>query len=160
MPTPSFFNYMFLLLFLLFFFSRDIMSIYNEPPPGMCIVPDKDDITKVSFLYLWWPLNTEPFVLDNQEHLMQFCTSILKLKFNELFQNVEENSPDSQGPSVWFRATEIANLVNLKLDYKKRIITQPEVTKFQQRNFLTSSTWDARVTLGSCLVGLLCFSSA
>ena len=23
------------------------MSIYNEPPPGMCIVPDKDDITKV-----------------------------------------------------------------------------------------------------------------
>ena len=26
---------------------RDIMSIYNEPPPGMCIVPDKDDITKV-----------------------------------------------------------------------------------------------------------------
>ena len=23
------------------------MSIYNEPPPGMCVVPDKDDITKV-----------------------------------------------------------------------------------------------------------------
>jgi len=23
------------------------MTIYNEPPPGMCIVPDKDDITKV-----------------------------------------------------------------------------------------------------------------
>ena len=23
------------------------MSIYNEPPPGMCIVPDKEDITKV-----------------------------------------------------------------------------------------------------------------
>lgn len=29
------------------FFFRDIMSIYNEPPPGMCIVPDKEDITKV-----------------------------------------------------------------------------------------------------------------
>ena len=28
-------------------FWRDIMSIYNEPPPGMCIVPDKEDITKV-----------------------------------------------------------------------------------------------------------------
>ena len=24
------------------------MTIYNEPPPGMCIVPDKDDITKVT----------------------------------------------------------------------------------------------------------------
>ena len=23
------------------------MTIYNEPPPGMCIVPDKDDMTKV-----------------------------------------------------------------------------------------------------------------
>ncbi|XP_074623085.1 ubiquitin-conjugating enzyme E2 Z-like isoform X1 [Acropora palmata] len=29
---------------------RDIMSIYNEPPPGMCIVPDKDDITKIHAL--------------------------------------------------------------------------------------------------------------
>ncbi|XP_070549691.1 ubiquitin-conjugating enzyme E2 Z-like [Ptychodera flava] len=29
---------------------RDIMSIYNEPPPGMCVVPDKDDITKVHAL--------------------------------------------------------------------------------------------------------------
>ena len=27
---------------------RDIMTIYSEPPPGMCIVPDKDDITKVN----------------------------------------------------------------------------------------------------------------
>ena len=33
-------------------FHRDIMSIYNEPPPGMCIVPDKDDITKVRFTVL------------------------------------------------------------------------------------------------------------
>ena len=24
------------------------MTIYNEPPPGMCLVPDKDDMTKVS----------------------------------------------------------------------------------------------------------------
>jgi len=23
------------------------MAIYNEPPPYICIVPDKDDITKV-----------------------------------------------------------------------------------------------------------------
>ncbi len=23
------------------------MSIYKEPPPGMCIVPDPDDLTKV-----------------------------------------------------------------------------------------------------------------
>lgn len=23
------------------------MTIYNEPPPGMCIVPDKENITKV-----------------------------------------------------------------------------------------------------------------
>ncbi|XP_031568981.1 ubiquitin-conjugating enzyme E2 Z-like [Actinia tenebrosa] len=29
---------------------RDIMSIYNEPPPGMCIVPDKDDMTKIHAL--------------------------------------------------------------------------------------------------------------
>ncbi|KAK3597230.1 hypothetical protein CHS0354_004982 [Potamilus streckersoni] len=29
---------------------RDIMTIYNEPPPGMCIVPDKDDITKIHAL--------------------------------------------------------------------------------------------------------------
>ena len=26
------------------------MSIYNEPPPGMCIVPDKEDITKVGHM--------------------------------------------------------------------------------------------------------------
>lgn len=32
---------------------RDIMSIYREPPPGMCIVPDKDDMTKVRNVYLW-----------------------------------------------------------------------------------------------------------
>ncbi|XP_070546145.1 ubiquitin-conjugating enzyme E2 Z-like [Ptychodera flava] len=29
---------------------RDIMSIYNEPPLGMRVVPDKDDITKVHAL--------------------------------------------------------------------------------------------------------------
>jgi len=29
------------------------MTIYNEPPPGMCIVPDKDDITKVSNEYIY-----------------------------------------------------------------------------------------------------------
>ncbi|XP_074652438.1 ubiquitin-conjugating enzyme E2 Z-like [Tubulanus polymorphus] len=29
---------------------RDIMSIYNEPPPGMCIVPQKEDITMVHAL--------------------------------------------------------------------------------------------------------------
>ncbi|KAJ7389804.1 ubiquitin-conjugating enzyme E2 Ze, partial [Desmophyllum pertusum] len=29
---------------------RDIMSIYNEPPPGMCIVPDKEDMTKIHAL--------------------------------------------------------------------------------------------------------------
>lgn len=23
------------------------MSIYKEPPPGMCVVPDKNDVTKV-----------------------------------------------------------------------------------------------------------------
>lgn len=36
-------------IFKILFNSRDIMSIYNEPPPGMCIVPDKDDMTKVSW---------------------------------------------------------------------------------------------------------------
>ena len=36
------------------------MTIYNEPPPGMCIVPDKEDITEVSnffksfFLFLFF----------------------------------------------------------------------------------------------------------
>ncbi|XP_070546542.1 ubiquitin-conjugating enzyme E2 Z-like [Ptychodera flava] len=30
--------------------ATDIMSIYNEPTPGMCVVPDKDDITKVHAL--------------------------------------------------------------------------------------------------------------
>ena len=35
------------ILYLCYNLFRDIMSIYNEPPPGMCIVPDKDDITKV-----------------------------------------------------------------------------------------------------------------
>ncbi|XP_014771156.1 ubiquitin-conjugating enzyme E2 Z [Octopus bimaculoides] len=29
---------------------RDIMTIYNEPPPGMCIVPDKEDITEIHAL--------------------------------------------------------------------------------------------------------------
>ncbi|KAK2177225.1 hypothetical protein NP493_612g01056 [Ridgeia piscesae] len=29
---------------------RDIMSIYNDPPPGMCIVPDKDNLTKIHAL--------------------------------------------------------------------------------------------------------------
>lgn len=26
------------------------MTIYNEPPPGMCLVPDKDDMTKIHAL--------------------------------------------------------------------------------------------------------------
>ncbi|CAH1775779.1 unnamed protein product [Owenia fusiformis] len=29
---------------------RDMMSIYNEPPPGMCIVPDKEDFTLIHAL--------------------------------------------------------------------------------------------------------------
>lgn len=29
---------------------RDIMSIYKEPPPGMCVVPDKNDVTKIHAL--------------------------------------------------------------------------------------------------------------
>ena len=28
------------------------MSIYKEPPPGMCIVPDSDDLTKVIKCFL------------------------------------------------------------------------------------------------------------
>ncbi|XP_076456156.1 ubiquitin-conjugating enzyme E2 Z-like isoform X2 [Babylonia areolata] len=36
---------------------RDIMTIYHEPPPGMCIVPDKDDITKLHAL-LTGPFDT------------------------------------------------------------------------------------------------------
>ena len=28
------------------------MTIYNEPPPGMCIVPDKDDMTKVCCAFM------------------------------------------------------------------------------------------------------------
>lgn len=31
-----------------FFVFRDIMSIYKEPPPGMFVVPDPHDMTKVS----------------------------------------------------------------------------------------------------------------
>jgi len=31
-----------------FFSFRDIMSIYKEPPPGMFVVPDPHDMTKVS----------------------------------------------------------------------------------------------------------------
>ena len=30
---------------------RDIMTIYSEPPPGMCIVPDKDDTLVVYNVY-------------------------------------------------------------------------------------------------------------
>ena len=29
---------------------RDIMSIYKEPPPGMCVVADEDDVTKIHAL--------------------------------------------------------------------------------------------------------------
>ncbi|OWF43024.1 ubiquitin-conjugating enzyme E2 Z-like [Mizuhopecten yessoensis] len=29
---------------------RDIMTIFNEPPPGIIIIPDKDDITKIHAL--------------------------------------------------------------------------------------------------------------
>lgn len=36
---------------------RDIMAIYNEPPPGMCIAPDPDDITKIHAL-ITGPFNT------------------------------------------------------------------------------------------------------
>ncbi|XP_025081138.1 ubiquitin-conjugating enzyme E2 Z-like [Pomacea canaliculata] len=36
---------------------RDIITIYKDPPPGMCIVPDKDDITKVHAL-LTGPFDT------------------------------------------------------------------------------------------------------
>jgi len=28
------------------------MMIYNDPPPGMFIVPDKDDMTTVSILFV------------------------------------------------------------------------------------------------------------
>ncbi|NXB24547.1 UBE2Z enzyme, partial [Rhagologus leucostigma] len=34
----------------LFPFSRDIMSIYKEPPPGMFVVPDPHDMTKIHAL--------------------------------------------------------------------------------------------------------------
>ena len=43
------------------------MSIYNEPPPGMCIVPDKDDITKVCVsqctIYLAYHLHVQHILL-------------------------------------------------------------------------------------------------
>lgn len=32
----------------IYLFPRDIMSIYKEPPPGMFVVPDPHDMTKVS----------------------------------------------------------------------------------------------------------------
>jgi ubiquitin-conjugating enzyme E2 Z len=32
------------------FFSRDLMSIYNEPPPGLFVVPDEDDMTIIHAL--------------------------------------------------------------------------------------------------------------
>ncbi|KAL8570196.1 ubiquitin-conjugating enzyme E2 Ze [Nucella lapillus] len=36
---------------------KDILTIYHEPPPGMCVVPDKDDITKLHAL-LTGPFDT------------------------------------------------------------------------------------------------------
>ena len=32
--------------------NSDIMMIYNDPPPGMLIVPDKEDMTTVSILFV------------------------------------------------------------------------------------------------------------
>ena len=46
------------------------MSIYKEPPPGMCIVPDSDDLTKVIKCFL--------------KNLRDTCkTYILKLQFGK-----------------------------------------------------------------------------
>ncbi|XP_070545954.1 ubiquitin-conjugating enzyme E2 Z-like isoform X1 [Ptychodera flava] len=48
----------------------DIMSIYNEPPPGMCVVPDKDDITKVHAL-ITGPFDT-PYECGFSHFLIRF----------------------------------------------------------------------------------------
>ena len=39
------------------------MTIYNEPPPGMCLVPDKDDMTKVSIKSIWHISNVKKIKL-------------------------------------------------------------------------------------------------
>ena len=36
----------FTFMFIILCFS-DIMNIYKEPPPGMCVVADSEDVTKV-----------------------------------------------------------------------------------------------------------------
>ena len=40
-------------LVVFWFVIRDIMMIYNDPPPGMFIVPDKDDMTTVRNLFIF-----------------------------------------------------------------------------------------------------------
>lgn len=55
------FIYLFLIIFYMYLFHRDIMSIYKEPPPGMFVVPDPHDMTKVkisSTLRLYTDLET------------------------------------------------------------------------------------------------------
>lgn len=42
---------------------RDIMSIYKEPPPGMFVVPDPQDMTKVK----WNPISTFIFIISIQD---------------------------------------------------------------------------------------------
>ena len=37
---------------ILFQHFRDLTSIYKEPPPGICVVNDAGDITKVQFRIL------------------------------------------------------------------------------------------------------------
>nr|XP_048306605.1 ubiquitin-conjugating enzyme E2 Z [Myodes glareolus] len=49
-PAPGFFPFLSSLFLLLLMLYRDIMSIYKEPPPGMFVVPDTVDMTKIHAL--------------------------------------------------------------------------------------------------------------
>lgn len=42
---------------------RDIMSIYKEPPPGMFVVPDPQDMTKVK----WNAISMFIFIITIQD---------------------------------------------------------------------------------------------
>lgn len=63
---------------------RDIMSIYKEPPPGMFVVPDPQDMTKVkSRASQWsWRFNSCSLVdFHILKYIKSVCSIVWKYKF-------------------------------------------------------------------------------
>ena len=105
------------------------MSIYKEPPPGMCIVPDSDDLTKVIKCFLKHLRDTVH--VRAVSHLAKLNAKVKKIKEQE--KESKEKNQTSKKIFAFARCEWALKLIFLKLQFGKKLFLSCKILRNNYR---------------------------